>query len=77
MKAVKRIRRYGYRELTFDAFEDALGSVKHLKGNPEANKRLADIRAYMAEHAPTGNLGDELMERFRRYLRGEGDLGPP
>ncbi len=28
MKAVKRIRSFGYRELTFDAFEDALEKVK-------------------------------------------------
>ena len=74
MKAVKRIRRFGYTELTFDAFEDALGKVKRLKDNPEAKKRLEDIRAYMAKHGPTGNLGAELMERFRKYLKGEGDL---
>ncbi len=74
MKAVKRIRSFGYRELTFDAFEDALEKVKRLQGNEQAEKRLAEIRAYMKAKPEVGVLGEELMERFRKYLKGEGTL---
>ena len=74
MKAVKRIRSFGYRELTFDAFEDALEKVKRLQGNEQAEKRLAEIREYMKKKPEVGVLGGELMERFRKYLKGEGTL---
>lgn len=74
MKAVKRIRSFGYQELTFDAFEDALERVKRLQGNEQAEKRLAEIREYMKQKPEVGVLGEELMERFRKYLRGEGTL---
>lgn len=74
MKAVKRIRSFGYRELTFDAFEDALERVKRLQGNEQAEKRLAEIRDYMKKKPEMGVLGEELMERFRKYLKGEGTL---
>lgn len=74
MKAVKRIRSFGYRELTFDAFDDALERVKRLQGNDQAEKRLAEIRDYMKKKPEMGVLGEELMERFRKYLKGEGTL---
>ncbi len=47
MKAVKRIRSFGYQELTFDAFGDAMQKVKRLKGNEQAEHRLDEIRDYM------------------------------
>ena len=78
MKAVKRIRSFGYQELTFDAFETALKKTKRLQGNDQAEKRLQEIRGHFAD--PTtkkpegGTLGAELMDRFRRYLKGEGTL---
>ncbi len=74
MKAVKRIRSFGYRELTFDAFEDALERVKRLQGNDQAEKRLSEIREYMIHKPEVGVLGEELMDRFRKYLKGEGTL---
>ncbi len=74
MKAVKRIRSFGYQELTFDAFEDALEKVTRLQGNEQAEKRLAEIREYMKKKPDVGVLGEELMERFRKYLKGEGTL---
>lgn len=74
MKAVKRIRSFGYQELTFDAFEDALVKVKRLKGNEQAGQRLEDIRQYMKVKPDVGVLGEALMGRFRRYLKGEGKL---
>jgi len=74
MKAVKRIRSFGYQELTFDAFDDALEKVKRLQGNEQAEKRLAEIREYMKKKPEVGVLGEELMDRFRKYLKGEGTL---
>lgn len=74
MKAVKRIRSFGYKELTFDAFEDAMVKVKRLQGNEQAEKRLAEIRDYMKKKPEVGVLGEELMDRFRKYLKGEGSL---
>ncbi len=78
MKAVKRIRSFGYQELTFDAFETALKKTKRLQSNDQAEKRLQEIRSHFAD--PTtkkpegGTLGAELMDRFRKYLKGEGSL---
>ncbi len=78
MKAVKRIRSFGYNELTFDAFETALQKTKRLQGNEQAEKRLQEIRAHFNDPATKkpegGTLGAELMERFRKYLKGEGPL---
>jgi hypothetical protein len=78
MKAVKRIRSFGYNQLTFDAFDTALEKTKRLKGNEQAEKRLEEIRRHFNDpnaHKPEGGtLGAELMERFRRYLKGEGSL---
>ncbi|MBL8039071.1 MAG: PCP reductase family protein [Nitrospira sp.] len=78
MKAVKRIRSFGYQELTFDAFETALKKTKRLQSNDQAEKRLQEIRNHFADPATKkpegGTLGAELMDRFRRYLKGEGTL---
>lgn len=73
MKAVRRIRKLGYRELTFDAFDAATESIPRLR-TPEARKRLQDIRDYMARRGEVHLLDPELMARFREYLKGEGDL---
>ncbi|HIG54758.1 MAG TPA: hypothetical protein EYQ18_12405 [Candidatus Handelsmanbacteria bacterium] len=72
MKAVKRILSLGYKELTFDAFAKALETTKRLKDNPQAEKRLEEIREYMKEKPHVGVLGEELMTSFRKYLAGEG-----
>src|SRR5262245_35621971 len=78
MKAVKRIRAFGYNELTFDAFDTALEKTKRLQGNEQAEKRLQEIRGHVADpntkKPEGGTLGAELMSRFRRYLKGEGAL---
>ena len=78
MKAVKRIRSFGYNELTFDAFDTALQKTKRLQGNEQAEKRLEAIRQHFKDPATKkpegGTLGAELMERFRKYLKGEGQL---
>jgi hypothetical protein len=78
MKAVKRIRSFGYNELTFDAFETALEKTKRLQGNEQAGKRLDEIRQHFKDPSTQkpegGTLGAELMGRFRKYLKGEGPL---
>ena len=78
MKAVKRIRAFGYHELTFDAFETALQKTKRLQGNEQAEKRLEEIRQHFKDPATKkpegGTLGAELMDRFRKYLKGEETL---
>jgi hypothetical protein len=78
MKAVKRIRSFGYKELTFDAFETALQKTKRLQGNEQAELRLQEIRQHFKDPETKkpegGTLGAELMSRFRRYLKGEGTL---
>lgn len=76
MKAVMRIRKLGFNELTFDAFDAAKGKVKRLQGNDQADKRLTEIRDFMTHRPekPGEVLGDELMTRFRKYLKGESDL---
>ncbi len=78
MKAVKRIRSFGYNDLTFDAFETALGKTKRLQGNEQAEKRLDEIRQHFKDPATQkpegGTLGAELMGRFRKYLKGESSL---
>ncbi len=78
MKAVKRIRSFGYSELTFDAFDTALTKTKRLQGNEQAEKRLQEIRGHFADPETKkpegGTLGAELMDRFRKYLKGEGSL---
>jgi hypothetical protein len=78
MKAVKRIRSFGYNDLTFDAFETALEKTKRLQGNEQAEKRLDEIRQHFKDPATQkpegGTLGAELMGRFRKYLKGEGSL---
>ena len=78
MKAVKRIRSFGYHDLTFDAFDTALQKTKRLQGNEQAEKRLQEIRGHFADPETKkpegGTLGAELMDRFRKYLKGEGTL---
>jgi proto-chlorophyllide reductase subunit len=78
MKAVKRIRSFGYDNLTFEAFDTALEKTKRLQGNEQAEKRLQEIREHFADpdmkKPEGGTLGADLMERFRRYLKGEGTL---
>jgi hypothetical protein len=72
MKAVKRIRELGFTELTFDAFDAAKTEIRTVSLNPEAQARLDRIRRYFESerHGQSGDfLGEELMHRFRAYLR--------
>ncbi|MEK7285931.1 MAG: hypothetical protein AAB035_01350 [Nitrospirota bacterium] len=69
MKAMKRLRTFGYNEMTFDAFEDAKEKIKRLKDNPEAAKRLTDIKDYMQQKGKIGLMDEEMLERMKDYLK--------
>jgi hypothetical protein len=69
MRAMKRLRTFGYNEMTFDAFEDAKEKIKRLQNNPEAAKRLEDIRNYMGSRGTVGLMDEEMLERMRDYLK--------
>jgi phage shock protein A len=69
MKAMKRLRTFGYSEMTFDAFEDAKEKIKRLKDNTEAAKRLTDIKDYMQQKGKIGLMDEEMLERMKDYLK--------
>lgn len=71
MKAVVRIRQFGYNTLTFDAFGDALNKTKRLRDNPEAATRLGEIKEFMDKRGEVGLLDREMMEKMKRYLQGD------
>jgi len=77
MKAVKRIRSFGYNELTFEAFDTALEKTKRLQGNEQAEKpsgKFVGICRSGREEAGRWDTRCRLDGRFRRYLKGEGPL---
>jgi len=69
MKAMKRLRTFGYNEMTFDAFKDAKEKIKRLKDNTEASKRLDDIQDYMTTKGKIGLMDEEMLERMKDYLK--------
>ncbi len=69
MKAMKRLRTFGYDEMTFDGFEDAKAKIKRLKNNPEAEKRLDDIKSYMETKGKVGLIDEEMLEQMKDYLK--------
>jgi len=69
MKAMKRLRTFGYDEMTFDGFEDAKEKINRLKDNPEASKRLEDIKSYMEKKGDIGLIDEEMLVRMKDYLK--------
>lgn len=69
MKAMKRLRAFGYNEMTFDAFEDAKEKIRRLKDNSEAAKRLDDIKDYMGKRGKVGLIDEEMLEKMKDYLK--------
>ena len=69
MRAVKRMRSLGFRELSFDVFETARERVPRLKENPQAKKRFAAIREHVEGAGGLGVIDAELLLRMRRMLR--------
>ncbi|HLF86990.1 MAG TPA: PCP reductase family protein [Nitrospiria bacterium] len=72
MKAVKRIKRFGHKELTFDAFDTAIKNMKKLQ-TPVARKRLSDIREYVTKKGKIGLIDKGILDRMKGYLKDEAD----
>lgn len=70
MKAVKRIKRLGHKELTFDAFDTAIQKMKKLQ-TPVAKKRLSDIREYVTKKGKIGLIDKNLLDRMKGFLKDE------
>jgi len=71
LKAVKRMRAFGFRELTFDnVFETASGRVKRLKNNPQAAQRFAEIRQHVeSKEDGVGLMGHQFVQKMKDYLK--------
>jgi len=71
LKAVKRMRAFGFRELTFDdVFETASERVKRLKDNTQAAKRFAEIRQHVeSKEGGVGLMGHEFVQQMKDYLK--------
>ncbi|MCU7918851.1 MAG: radical SAM protein [Candidatus Thiodiazotropha sp. (ex Epidulcina cf. delphinae)] len=73
MKAVRRMKGFGMRELNFDAFAIARERVPRLKQNVQAEKRFAEIRHYVeSKQDPDGGglglLDREMLEKMKTEL---------
>ena len=68
LRAVKRMRNFGFRELTFDAFDTAREQVPRLKDNPQAEKRFAAIREHVEGKGGLGVMDEGMLERMKRHL---------
>lgn len=76
MKAVRRIKRFGHKELTFDAFDTAIQRMKKLQ-TPEARKRLSDIREYVTKKGKVGLIDKAILDKMKNYLKDETDGEDP
>jgi len=72
MRVVIRMRVFGFKELTFDAFKVAATKVKLLKDNPQAAKRVAEIRQHVeGKSDEVGLLDKRMVENMKAYLKEE------
>ncbi|MDQ6960828.1 MAG: PCP reductase family protein [Mariprofundaceae bacterium] len=71
MKAVKRMKAFGFKELTFNGvFETASTRVKRLKNNPQAARRFAEIREHVeGKDGGVGLLDHEMVRKMKNYLK--------
>ena len=74
MKAVRRMKGFGMKELNFDAFAIAKQRVPRLKENEQAKKRFSEIRNYVEsrQNPDSGGLGlldSELLEKMKAELK--------
>ncbi|MCP4424303.1 MAG: pyrroloquinoline quinone biosynthesis protein PqqE, partial [Chloroflexi bacterium] len=63
MRAVRRMKSFGMRELDFSAFEIARERVPRLKDNIQAAKRFAAIQNYVESNRDADGGGLGLMDR--------------
>ncbi|MDP6979787.1 MAG: PCP reductase family protein [Myxococcota bacterium] len=68
LRAVKRMRGFGFRELTFDVFDTARERVPRLKDNPQAEKRFAAIRGHVEGKGGLGVMDKGLLDKMKRHL---------
>ncbi|MBI5038706.1 MAG: radical SAM protein [Nitrospirae bacterium] len=68
MKAVKRIKALGYKELTFDAFDYAKENIKKIRENKEAQERLDEIREYVTSKGKIGVIDKDMLNKMKEYL---------
>ncbi len=74
MKAVRRMKGFGMKELNFDAFAIAKQRVPRLKENEQAKKRFSEIRNYVeSRQDPDGGglglLDSKLLEKMKAELK--------
>ncbi len=73
MRAVRRMKGFGMRELSFDAFEIARERVPRLKGNRQAAWRFGAIKEHVEQNRkPGGGIGlldHDMLERMKNELR--------
>ena len=70
MRAVQRMKGFGMKELSFDAYEIARDRVPRLKDNPEADKRFDTIRNFVAARENPGDLlGQDLLDKMKAQLK--------
>lgn len=69
LRAVKRMRGFGFRELTFDVFETARERVPRLRENPQAETRFAAIRNHVEGKGGLGVIDADLLQQMRDLLR--------
>lgn len=74
LRAVRRMKGFGMRDLDFDAFAIAKQRVPRLKANPQAEQRFSAIRDYVESHRnPDGSglglLDRELIDEMKSELR--------
>ncbi|MEJ1298194.1 MAG: radical SAM protein [Candidatus Sedimenticola sp. (ex Thyasira tokunagai)] len=74
MKAVRRMKGFGLKELNFDAFEIAKERVPRLQENEQAEKRFSEIQHYVEskqdpEGSGLGLLDRKLLEKMKAELK--------
>lgn len=74
MKAVRRMKGFGMKDLNFDAFSIAKERVPRLQHNEQAAKRFAEIRQYVESKAADdggglGLLDKSLLDKMRAELK--------
>ncbi len=74
LRAVRRIKALGLRELSFDAYALARERVPRLRDNDQGARRFAAIRDYVETHRDPesgglGTLGRDLIERMKAELK--------
>lgn len=74
MKAVRRMKGFGLKELNFDAFEIAKKRVPRLQENEQAQLRFSEIRHYVetkqaADGSGLGLLDQEMLKKMKSELK--------